>query len=497
MEPNATSIRHPAAASDDVLRVTPIGAGNEVGRSCIILSFKGKNIMLDCGIHPAYQGIAALPFFDEIEPENIDMVLITHFHLDHVASLPYFLEKTNFKGKVFMTHPSKAIYKWLLLDFVKVSNISPDDALFDEKDLMRSYEKITAVDYHQEVDVEGVKFTCYNAGHVLGAAMFLIEIAGVKILYTGDYSREEDRHLLAAEMPPGRSPDVMICESTYGVQSHEPRMERERRFTSLVHEIVNRGGRCLLPVFALGKAQELLLILDEYWQAHPELQSVPIYYASSLAKKCLAIYQTYLNMMNPNIRKQMTGGSASGMEDGASVANPFVFKHISNIRNMEGFDDAGPCVMMASPGMLQNGLSRELFEAWCTDKRNGVIIPGYSVEGTLAKLILTEPSEITAMNGTKLPLRMSVEYISFSAHVDFIQNSQFIDALKPRHLVLVHGEMNEMNRLRSALQHKYDERESDGTEKTTIHCPRNCESVELTFHAEQLAKVGESLKSHL
>ena len=207
--------------------------------------------------------------------------------------------------------------------------------------MLKSYEKIEAVDYHQEVEVEGIKFTPFNAGHVLGAAMFLIEIAGVKVLYTGDYSREEDRHLMAAEKPSNVVPDVLITESTYGVQSHEPRLEREARFTGLVHDIVGRGGRCLIPVFALGRAQELLLILDEYWQAHPELHNVPIYYASSLAKKCMTIYQTYINQMNEKIRKQF------------AVSNPFIFKHISNLKSMEHFDDVGPCVMMASPGMLQ------------------------------------------------------------------------------------------------------------------------------------------------
>ena len=357
----------------DLMVIKPLGAGNEVGRSCILLEFKGKSILLDCGIHPAYSGMAALPYFDEIDPSTIDILLITHFHLDHAAGLPYFLEKTNFKGRVFMTHPTKAIYKWLLSDFVKVSNISIDDVLFNEQDLLRSFEKIETIDFHQEIEMEGIKFTAYNAGHVLGAAMFLIEIAGVKVLYTGDYSREEDRHLMAAETPP-TTPDVLICESTYGVQVHEPRHERERRFTTLVYDIVRRGGRCLIPSFALGRAQELLLILDEYWEAHPELHNIPIYYASSLAKKCMSVYQTYINMMNSRIREQF------------SISNPFVFKHISNLKNIEHFDDVGPCVMMASPGMLQSGLSRELFEQWASDKRNGVIIAGYCVEGTLAKV---------------------------------------------------------------------------------------------------------------
>ena len=312
--------------------------------------------------------------------------------------------------------------------------------------------------------------------------MFLIEIAGVRILYTGDYSREEDRHLMIAEKPPGDKPvDVMICEATYGVQNHMPRLEREKRFTGLVHEIVSRGGRCLLPVFALGRAQELLLILDEYWQNNPELQSVPIYFASSLAKRCMSIYQTYINMMNERIKNLF------------NISNPFIFKHISTIKSIEQFDDIGPCVMLASPGMLQNGLSRELLELWCPNKKNGVIVPGYCVEGTLAKQILAEPSEIVAMSGAKIPMKMTVEYISFSAHVDFLQNSQFIDEVKPSNLVFVHGETNEMSRLRSALQQKFDQRVHAMPSATVIpmYCPKNCETVHLNFRGEKIAKVTD------
>ncbi|KAG0801367.1 hypothetical protein G6F62_006727 [Rhizopus arrhizus] len=406
-----------------------------------------------------------------MDPASIDVLLVTHFHVDHAASVPYLMEKTTFKGRVFMTHPTKAIFKWLLSDYLRVSHIGEEDQLYTEEDLINSFHRIEAIDYHQQVEVEGIKFTAYNAGHVLGAAMFLIEIAGVKVLYTGDYSREEDRHLMAAEKPEG-SVDVLITESTYGVQSHEPRIAKETRFTSLVHNIVTRGGRCLMPVFALGRAQELLLILDEFWEAHPELDSIPIYYASSLAKRCMAVYQTYINMMNARIRKQF------------AISNPFVFKHISNLKNVEQFEDSGPCVMMASPGMLQNGLSRELFERWAPDKKNGLVITGYCVENTLARQAMNEPSDFQAMDGRKVPLKMSVDYISFSAHVDFTQNSKFIDEVKAPHVILVHGEANAMYRLKSALQSKYSEKE----ENVTIYTPKNCDTVKLHFRGEKMAK---------
>ncbi|PWA14355.1 hypothetical protein CCH79_00018500 [Gambusia affinis] len=484
----------PAEESDQLL-IRPLGAGQEVGRSCIILEFKGRKIMLDCGIHPGLEGMDALPYIDLIDPAEIDLLLISHFHLDHCGALPWFLQKTSFKGRTFMTHATKAIYRWLLSDYVKVSNISADDMLYTETDLEDSMEKIETINFHEVKEVAGIKFWCYHAGHVLGAAMFMIEIAGVKLLYTGDFSRQEDRHLMAAEIPSVK-PDILITESTYGTHIHEKREEREARFCNTVHDIVNREGRCLIPVFALGRAQELLLILDEYWQNHPELHDIPIYYASSLARKCMAVYQTYINAMNDKIRKAI------------NVNNPFVFKHISNLKvteraqygvqlwldqsliSMDHFDDIGPSVVMASPGMMQSGLSRELFESWCTDRRNGVIIAGYCVEGTLAKHIMTEPEEITTMSGQKLPLKMSVDYISFSAHTDYQQTSEFIRALKPPHVILVHGEQNEMARLKAALIREYEDNDEVHIE---VHNPRNTEAVTLTFRGEKLAKVMGAL----
>ncbi|XP_063239333.1 cleavage and polyadenylation specificity factor 73 [Bacillus rossius redtenbacheri] len=465
------------AEESDLLLIRPLGAGQEVGRSCIMIEFKGKKIMLDCGIHPGLSGMDALPFVDLVEADEIDLLLISHFHLDHCGALPWFLQRTSFKGRCFMTHATKAIYRWLLSDYIKVSNISTEQMLYTEADLETSMDKIETINFHEEKDVCGIKFWAYNAGHVLGAAMFMIEIAGVKILYTGDFSRQEDRHLMAAEIPNVR-PDVLITESTYGTHIHEKREEREARFTTLVHDIVNRGGRCLIPVFALGRAQELLLILDEYWSLHPELYDIPIYYASSLAKKCMAVYQTYVNAMNDKIRRQI------------AINNPFVFKHISNLKGIDHFDDIGPCVVMASPGMMQSGLSRELFETWCTDAKNGVIIAGYCVEGTLAKAVLSEPEEIATASGQKLPLKMSVDYISFSAHTDYQQTSEFVRQLKPPHVVLVHGEQNEMGRLKAALQREY---EDDPDTRMEVHNPRNTAAVELYFRGEKTAKVMGAL----
>lgn len=205
----------------------------------------------------------------------------------------------------------------------------------------------------------------------------------------------------------------------------------------------------------------------------------------------MAVYQTFVNAMNDRIKRQI------------AVNNPFVFKHISNLKGIDDFDDIGPCVILASPGMMQSGLSRELFEMWCTDPKNGCIVAGYCVEGTLAKHILSEPEEIQTMAGTRLKLKMDVSYISFSAHTDYKQTSGFIRALRPPHVVLVHGEANEMGRLKAALVREYEsvdeETEEDGDKmsiekiKPTFYNPRNTAKVELFFRGEKMAKVMGSL----
>ena len=469
------------------MTITPLGSGQEVGRSCHLLTFRGTTSLLECGIQPGYDGMSGLPYFDNVDPASVDVVLITHFHLDHVASLPYFTERTGFVGRVFMTHPTKAVTRLLLGDYLRLMAMKrggggsdESSILYTEAELQSCIDKIELVDYHQTIELDlmsGLKFHALNAGHVLGAAMFHIELGGRTILYTGDYSMEEDRHLMAAEIPHTLDPDVLIVESTYGVQVHASRAEREARFTGTIERIVNGGGRCLIPVFALGRAQELLLILDEYWQDHPHLRSVPIYYASKMASRALRVYQTYANMMNVRIRKQM------------DLGNPFAFKHIRNLKSIDvnSFDDRGPSVVFASPGMLQSGVSRQLFDRWASDPKNGCLIAGYAVEHTLAKEIMSQPREVVTMEGRRQPLNCLVDYVSFSAHVDFVQNRDFITTVNPRNIVLVHGAKEEMGRLKGALMMHYNKLPEK--HRPTIAMPPNEVEVKLIFTRRRSAKI--------
>ena len=438
------------------------------------------------------------------------MVLYS-FHVDHSSALPYVLSKSNFKGRVFMTHATKAIYKWLIQDNVRVSNTASSSdqrtSLYTEHDHLSTLPLIETIDFNTTHTINSIRITPFPAGHVLGAAMFLISIAGLNILFTGDYSREEDRHLIPAEVPKGIKIDVLITESTFGISSNPPRLEREAALMKSITGILNRGGRVLMPVFALGRAQELLLILDEYWERHPELQKIPIYYIGNMARRCMVVYQTYIGAMNDNIkrlfRQRMAEAEASG--DKSISAGPWDFKFVRSLRSLERFDDLGGCVMLASPGMLQTGTSRELLERWAPNERNGVVMTGYSVEGTMAKNLLNEPEQIPAVMSraaagvakrgvtggneedqkVMLQRRCTVDEISFAAHVDGVENRNFIEEVAAPVVILVHGEKHQMMRLKSKLLSLNAEK----TVKVKVYTPANCEEVRIPFKKDKIAKV--------
>lgn len=136
---------------DDLLEIIPLGAGSEVGRSCVLAKYKGKSVMFDCGVHPGYAGIASLPYFDEVDLSTVDCLLVTHFHLDHCAAVPFLVGHTNFRGRILMTHPTKAIFSMLMTDFVKLNKQSDSEALFSDKDVKTCMERIEVIDFHQEV----------------------------------------------------------------------------------------------------------------------------------------------------------------------------------------------------------------------------------------------------------------------------------------------------------------------------------------------------------
>ncbi|KAE9605286.1 putative metallo-beta-lactamase [Lupinus albus] len=263
-----------------------LGAGQEVGKSCVVVTINGKRIMFDCGMHMGETDHRRYPDFQRISDSGdfnnaLSCVIITHFHLDHVGALPYFTEVCGYSGPIYMTYPTKALSPLMLEDYRKVMvDRRGEEEQFTSDHIVECMKKVIALDLRQTVQVdEDLQIRAYYAGHVIGAAMFYAKVGDTEMVYTGDYNMTPDRHLGAAQIDRLRL-DLLITESTYATTIRDSRYAREREFLKAVHKCVSSGGKVLIPTFALGRAQELCILLDDYWERMN--LKVPIYFSSGL-----------------------------------------------------------------------------------------------------------------------------------------------------------------------------------------------------------------------
>jgi integrator complex subunit 11 len=441
------------------IRVVPLGAGQDVGRSCILVSIGGKNIMLDCGMHMGYQDERRFPDFTYVcksgsLDDNVDCVIISHFHLDHCGALPYMTEMVGYSGAIYMTHPTKAICPVLLEDYRKIQVERKGDTNFFTSQMIKDcMKKVVTVNLHETVQADtDLELKAYYAGHVLGAAMFHVRVGSESFVYTGDYNMTPDRHLGAAQIDRCR-PDLLISESTYATTIRDSKRARERDFLKKVHDCVDRGGKVLIPVFALGRAQELCILLESYWE-RMDLK-VPIYFTMGLTEKATNYYKLFISWTNEKIKRTFV------------QRNMFDFKHIQPF-DRSYTDAPGPMVVFATPGMLHSGTSLRIFKRWCSDEKNMVIMPGYCVFGTVGYQIINGAKKISGEGGRDIEVKLSVEYMSFSAHADAKGIMQLIKNCAPSSVLFVHGEKEKMEFLAGKVRKEFD---------LPVFCPANGETV--------------------
>uniref|UniRef100_UPI00358E4B50 integrator complex subunit 11 isoform X1 n=1 Tax=Myxine glutinosa TaxID=7769 RepID=UPI00358E4B50 len=441
------------------IKVTPLGAGQDVGRSCILVSIGGRNIMLDCGMHMGYNDDRRFPDFSYITQngrltEFLDCVIISHFHLDHCGALPYMSEMVGFDGPIYMTHPTKAICPILLEDYRKITVDRKGETNFFTSQMIKDcMKKVVTVHLHQTLQVDDeLEIKAYYAGHVLGAAMFQIRVGSESVVYTGDYNMTPDRHLGAAWINKCR-PDLLITESTYATTIRDSKRCRERDFLKKVHDSVEKGGKVLIPVFALGRAQELCILLETFWE-RMNLKA-PIYFSTGLTEKANHYYKLFITWTNQKIRKTFV------------QRNMFEFKHIKPF-DRSYTDNPGPMVVFATPGMLHAGQSLQIFKRWAGNDKNMVIMPGYCVQGTFGHKLLSGQRKLEMEGRQTLEVKMQVEYMSFSAHADAKGIMQLIRQAEPRNVLLVHGEAKKMVFLKNKIEQEFG---------LTCRMPANGETV--------------------
>jgi integrator complex subunit 11 len=427
------------------MNVLALGAGQEIGRSCIIVNIKNKTIMFDCGMHMGYSDLRKFPDFKALSSTGnfnkaVDCILISHFHLDHCGALPYFTEVLGYSGPIYTTHPTKAVLPILLEDCQKILAMkNRDGQIYTLADIKKCVDKITPIHMNETIEIEkGFTITPYYAGHVIGAAMFYVKVNDQSVVYTGDFSTTSDQHLATASIDLLK-PDLMITESTYGSVIRDCRKSKERAFVQSIHKCIERGGHALIPIFALGRAQEICLVLESYWERMG--LETPVYFAGGLTEKANEIYKRFINYTNDTIREKIIN------------KNAFEFKHIKPYQ--KGCELKEPCVIFSSPGMLHSGHSLKIFKNMCTDPKNLVILPGYCVRGTLGEKVLSG-SKIETIDNEKKQILLEVKNIAFSAHADTLGIMKIIDQCKPKNLMLVHGDLHRMKALKKSINKEFD-----------------------------------------
>ncbi|KAK3027413.1 hypothetical protein RJ639_042092 [Escallonia herrerae] len=264
--------------------------GQEVGKSCVVVTINGKRIMFDCGMHMGYDDHRRYPDFSLIS------------------------ESGHFDAALTCIYPTKALAPLMLEDYRKVMvDRRGEEEQFSSENVLECLKKVTAVDLKQTVQVDkDLQIRAYYAGHVLGAAMFYAKVGESAIVYTGDYNMTPDRHLGAAQIDRLQL-DLLITESTYATTVRDSKYAREREFLKSVHKCVANGGKVLIPTFALGRAQELCILLDDYWERMN--LKVPIYFSAGLTIQANMYYKMLINWTSQKVK------------DTHATRNAFDFKH--------------------------------------------------------------------------------------------------------------------------------------------------------------------------
>ncbi|XP_058184171.1 cleavage and polyadenylation specificity factor subunit 3-II isoform X2 [Rhododendron vialii] len=419
--------------------------------------------MFDCGMHMGHQDHLRYPDFSLISKSGdfnnaLSCIIITHFHLDHIGALPYFTEVCGYSGPIYMTYPTKALGPLMLEDYRKVMvDRRGEEEQFSSENILQCMRKVTAVDLKQIVQVDkDLQIRAYYAGHVIGAAMFYAKVGDTAMVYTGDYNMTPDRHLGAAQIDRLRL-DLLITESTYATTVRDSKYAREREFLKAVHKCIANGGKVLIPTFALGRAQELCILLDDYWERMN--LKVPIYFSAGLTIQANMYYKMLINWTSQKVK------------DTYATRNAFEFK---NVRNFDRslINAPGPCVLFATPGMISGGFSLQVFKQWAPYEENLVTLPGYCVAGTIGNRLMSgKPTKIDLDENTVIDVRCQIHQLSFSPHTDAKGIMDLVKFLSPKHVILVHGEKPKMESLKGRIQSELGIQCYDPPNNDTVSIP--------------------------
>jgi Cft2 family RNA processing exonuclease len=457
----------------DRLIVTPLGAARGIGASCFRVQIGTYEIVMDAGTRP--KGSDPLPAFELLE--RPDLILITHAHLDHIGALPIF--HRDFPDvPMICTHGTREIAHVMLTDGLKVQTARQREGnedfgqVFTADDLDLTLFQLQT----QPVGVDffplpGLTVRFIHAGHIVGAACIYMEYGNRSILYTGDYNTTSSRTAEGLKLADLPKADVLITESTYGSDTHPSRRTQESDLIKSIVEVVGAGGNVLIPAFALGRAQEIILAIRTSALFHSV--NVPVY-IDGLVREVTDLFQTQLDLLPAAVQNFAKTqfpffsdkSSPRIISIGSPKERPLAMEH--------------PSVIIASSGMLIGGASIYYAKTLLKRENAAVFISGYTDEESPGRLLQSlEPGSEIELDGTPLTVRAKIQRFNLSAHADRVGITQVIHRVNPQHLILIHGSKSALHELSRA---------GDLRDKYWIHIPEVGDTITFGQAPEHLSK---------
>jgi KH/beta-lactamase-domain protein len=456
------------------IRITALGGFQEVGRSCILVQTRESSVLLDAGINPGAQNpFDAFPRFDapQFDIDALDAVIISHAHLDHCALVP-FLYKYGYDGPVYCSAPTSSLMTLLQLDYLDVLGKQGGMAPYDQKDVRDVVLHTLPTRFGVVTDIApDIRLTMHNAGHILGSSVVHLHIGeGLhNVVYTGDYKYSKTMLLEPAETEFPRV-ETIITESTYGApQDIMPsRLEAEDRLASIVNQTFDKNGKVLIPVPAVGRAQEIMLILDMYMR-QGRIKEAPVF-LEGMISEATAITTAYPEFLAREVR-------GSILHEGVNPFQSDYFTIVEHPSARQEIIEGEPCVVIATSGMLEGGPVIEYFKNLASDERNTLVFVSYQIEGTLGRRVQRGLAETPIVSNDGkieiLKVRLRVESIEgFSGHSDRRQITNYVRRLspKPERIIVCHGEKSKSYSIAGFFQRAY---------KTEVLVPSLLETIRL------------------
>jgi len=448
-------IHRPTLFKELDIRLTALGGFREVGRSCILMQTRDSNVLLDVGLNVGNKN-DQYPNFDipEFSLRDLDAVIITHAHLDHCGMVPY-LYKYGYDGPVYCTLPTRNLSTMLQLDFVQICEKEGIPMPYSKRDVKSAVLHTIPLSWGKVTDIApDIKLTLHNSGHILGSSLIHLHFGkgGYNFVYTGDFKYQKTRLLEQAAVKFPRVESLLI-ESTYGgPQDRIPsRQDSERELRQILTSTIKRGGKVLIPVLAVGRAQELIIVLEEFI-SKGIIDQVPIF-LDGLISEATAIHTANPDFLSSDLREKI-------LHQGK---NPFLSEFFTTVSGRDERNNVimgGPCIILATSGMLIGGPSVQYLKALAEDKDNSLIFVSYQVNGTLGSRIQRGFREIQYSNakGRTQLVRLNLNVFTlegFSGHSSRSQISQFLRRIQPKPKLIItnHGEESKCVSL-STMIHK-------------------------------------------